>query len=69
MTRWTNCLRYQCRYYELEEKYELVCRLGSGKFSEVFKYKNKKTQQDIAMKKIDKEPLEAREKDFLRDEI
>jgi serine/threonine protein kinase len=44
-------------------------RLGGGKFSEVFEASNKRTAVTYALKRIDKNKLNQREKEFLRDEI
>ena len=43
--------------------------LGKGKFSIVYKCKNRETEEFLAMKHIDKDQLTVREKDFLREEI
>ena len=53
----------------MNEFYSQTARLGGGKFSEVFEAKHKKTNVAYALKKIDKTKLNAREKEFLRDEI
>lgn len=46
-----------------------MTKLGGGKFSEVFRVTNKTTKKTYALKKIDKTKLNAKEKEFLRDEI
>ena len=66
---WIRKLKYHCAFYSVNEFYSQTARLGGGKFSEVFEAKHKKTNMAYALKKIDKTKLNAREKEFLRDEI
>jgi len=44
-------------------------RIGKGKFSTVFKTKNRKTGEICALKQIEKGGLDPREMKFIRDEI
>lgn len=53
----------------MKEFYAQQQRLGGGKFSDVFEALNQRTKKSYALKKIDKTKLNAKEKDFLRDEI
>lgn len=66
---WLRKLKFHCQFYSVNEFYSQTQRLGGGKFSEVFEAKHKKTNMAYALKKIDKTKLNAREKEFLRDEI
>jgi serine/threonine protein kinase len=66
---WIRKLKHHCSFYSVNEFYSQTARLGGGKFSEVFEAKHKKTNMAYALKKIDKTKLNAREKEFLRDEI
>ena len=67
--KWLRKLKYHCAFYSVNEFYSQTARLGGGKFSEVYEAKHKKTDMSYALKKIDKTKLNAREKEFLRDEI
>lgn len=66
---WLRKLKHHCCFYSVNEFYSQTARLGGGKFSEVFEAKHKTTGMTYALKKIDKTKLNAREKEFLRDEI
>ena len=66
---WIRKLKHHCSFYSVNEFYSQTARLGGGKFSEVYEAKHKKTNMAYALKKIDKTKLNAREKEFLRDEI
>jgi serine/threonine protein kinase len=67
--QWLRRLKYHCQFYSVNEFYTQTAKLGGGKFSEVFEAKHKITGVTYALKKIDKTKLNAREKEFLRDEI
>jgi len=67
--KWLRKLKYHCSFYSVNEFYSQTARLGGGKFSEVYEAKHKRTNHSYALKKIDKTKLNAREKEFLRDEI
>lgn len=68
---WIQRLRFHCQYHEMGQFYNLkdVVKLGGGKFSEVFRVVNIANKKSYALKKIDKTKLNAKEKEFLRDEI
>ena len=66
---WMQYLSQQCQYYQASEIYQQIGRIGGGKFAEVFEAKHKLSGQACAVKKIDKSKLNAKEKQFLRNEL
>lgn len=69
--QWIQRLRYHCQFFDIKEFYDHkeMPKLGGGKFSEVVRVTNRRTKKTYALKKIDKTRLNAKEKEFLRDEI
>lgn len=50
----------------MRSKYDLKENIGTGKFSEVYKAVHKTTGEEVAIKVIDKNKLNDKEKEMLR---
>ena len=66
---WIYFFSLHCKYYSVTDIYQQVTRIGGGKFAEVFYSNHKQSNNPCALKKIDKQKLTPKEKQFLRDEI
>ena len=67
--QWMNYLGKHCNYYALQSLYNAGNRIGAGKFGDVLHCTHRMTGQEVAIKKIDKQQLNMKEKQFLRNEL
>lgn len=66
---WISALQKAAKTSKIEDSFNMLNQIGSGQFSEVFKARNKTTGQEVAVKKINKSKLDAREKEAIQNEI
>eukprot|EP00494_Astrolonche_serrata_P006628 UN06652 len=66
---WIKALQMSAKTLKIEDSFEIKEQIGSGQFSKVLKAKNKQTGDFVAVKKINKSKLDAREKEAIQNEI
>ena len=62
-------LSQHCQYYQVEDIFMDLKKLGSGHFAEVHQAKHKYSGLTCAVKEIDKKKLTKKEISFLRNEL